>query len=142
MMANGRGARVNVVVGVIILVVLFGGCATERATTQQMVVSEYMLEQAGFKKWPVDYETPNRQALMLSIPKGQITTYEMGGKVYHVYNDPNHAALYLGDETAYQNYLALAHGQNLCRSVKGANNTQFWSCFQEYEQRKKQGLEQ
>jgi hypothetical protein len=141
-MANGRTARLNVAVGIILLVMLFVGCATERATTQQMVVSEYMLEQAGFKKWPVSYETPNRQALMLSIPKGQITTYEMGGKVYHVYNDPNHAALYLGDETAYQNYLSLAHGQNVCRRVEGANNTQFWSCFQEYQQRHQKGLEQ
>ena len=139
-MANWREASVNVAVGIILLVMLFGGCAG-RETTQQMVVSEYMLQQAGFKKWDVNEETPNRQALKLNTPRGQMTTYEMGGKVYHIYNDPNYNTLYVGDETAYQNYLALAHGRNICQTVEGSNNTQFWSCFQEHEQRQKQGLE-
>ena len=91
--------------------------------------------------WDVNEETPNRQALKLNTPRGQMTTYEMGGKVYHIYNDPNYNTLYVGDETAYQNYLALAHGRNICQTVEGSNNTQFWSCFQEHEQRQKQGLE-
>ncbi len=139
-MTNGWKAGINVAVGIILLVMLFGGCAG-RETTKQMVVSEYILEQAGFNQWPVNFETPKRQALMNSIPRGQITTYEMGGKAYYVYNDPNHAVLYLGDETAYQNYLGLAKGQNVCQSAKGADNAQFWSCFQEHEQRQQKGLE-
>ncbi|MFZ5448588.1 MAG: hypothetical protein ACOZFS_08150 [Thermodesulfobacteriota bacterium] len=139
-MADVWRARINVAVGIILLVFLFNGCAG-RPTTQQMVVSEYMLQQAGFKKWDVNDDTPKRQALQLSTPRGQITTYEMGGKVYHLYNDPNHNALYVGDETAYQNYLSMARGQNLCQRVTGSDNVQFWQCFQEYELRQQKGLE-
>lgn len=140
-MANGRKAGVGVVLGLICLTLIVGGCATQQANRQQMVVSEYMLQKAGFKKWGVNYDTPKRAALMDNIPKGQITKFEGDGTPYYVYNDPNHNILYTGDESAYQNYLALSHGKNLCQVTKGSNNAQFWGCFQEYEQRHKQGLE-
>jgi hypothetical protein len=140
-MANWRKAGVSVVLGVIFVALIVGGCATQQTTRQQMVVSEYMLQKAGFKKWGVTNDTPKRAALMANIPKGQITKFEGDGTPYYVYNDPNHNVLYTGDETAYQNYLHLAHGQNLCQVTKGSNNSQFWGCFQEYEQRHKQGLE-
>lgn len=140
-MADGRKVRINVVVGVILLVMLAGGCAAQKANLQQMVVSEYVLQKAGFKKWDVNYQTPKRAALMNNVPKGQITKFDADGRIYYVYNDPNHDTLYTGDQNAYQNYLALSHGQNLCRVVKGTNNAQFWGCFQEYEQRHQQGLE-
>ena len=130
-------------------IMLLGGCAdvsrigtgdnlaglTGRSTTKEMVVSEYILEQAGFKKWPISEETPKRAALANNIPIGQITTFEMDGKVYHVYNDQNHKALYIGDQAAYENYLALAQGKNLCRMTTGSEGSQFWECYQEYEQR-------
>lgn len=133
--------------------VLLSGCAgvdrigtgdnlaglTGRPTVPEMVVSEYILEQAGFQKWPISAETPKRAALASNIPIGQITTFEMGGKVYHVYNDQNHKVLYVGDQAAYQNYLALAHGQKLCRRTTGSDGSQFWACYQEHEQRHKQG---
>ena len=140
-MANGWKARVSVAVGVIFVVMLMGGCAAQQANTQQMVVSEYVLQKAGFKKWDVNYQTPKRAALMQNVPKGQITQFDADGKTYYVYNDPNHDTLYTGDENAYQNYLALSHGQNVCQAVKGTNNAQFWGCFQEYQQRHQQGLE-
>jgi len=140
-MANGRKAGVSVVVGLIFLTLIVGGCATVRTDRQQMVVSEYMLQKAGFKKWDVNTQTPKRIALMQNIPKGQITKFDSNGTPYYVYNDPNHDVLYSGDETAYQNYLRLAHGQNLCSVTQGTNNAQFWGCFQEYEQRHKAGLE-
>jgi hypothetical protein len=130
----------KVTVILVIILMLVGGCAS-RPATQQTVVSEYMLQKAGFKKWDVNEETPKRTALMNNIPKGQISTFEADGKTYYVYNAENSKALYVGDPTAYQNYLSMAHGQNLCQRVTGANNTQFWSCFQEYEQRQQQGLE-
>ena len=140
-MANRRQARVSVVVGIILLAMLFGGCAAQKANLQQMVVSEYVLQKAGFKKWGINYQTPKRAALMNNVPKGQITKFDADGKVYYVYNDPNHDALYTGDQTAYDNYLALSHGQNVCQVVKGNDSAQFWGCFQEYEQRRQQGLE-
>jgi hypothetical protein len=156
MMTDGRETRMKMAVWGILLVILIGGCAgadrigtgdnlaglTGRPTSDQMVVSGYLLEQAGFKKMPVyPGYTRSRDALMNNIPIGQITTFEKDGKTYYVYNDATFKTLYMGDDAAYQKYLALAHGQNLCRVTKGPNGEQFWSCMQEYELRKKQGLE-
>jgi hypothetical protein len=140
-MRIGRKVGVGVVLGLICLALIVGGCATQRAGTQQTVVSEYMLQKAGFKRWNVNYQTPERAALMSSVPKGQLTKFDADGKAYYVYNDPNHSTLYTGNERAYQNYLALSHGKNVCQVTKGNNNAQFWGCFQDYEQRHKQGLE-
>jgi hypothetical protein len=139
-MANNQETRVNVAVGIIFLIMLFCGCAGS-PTTQQMVVSEYMLQNAGFQKWDVNEETPKRAALMNNIPKGQITTFTSNGTVYHVYSDEQSKTLYVGDAAAYQKYLSMAHGQNICQRVEGSNNSQFWSCFDEYQQRRQQGLE-
>jgi hypothetical protein len=141
MVKGEQRSLVKAALGLFMAVILVGGCAAARTNTKHMVVSEYVLEKAGFKKLDVNFDTPRRHALQLSIPKGQITTFEKGGKDYYVYNDPNHDALYIGDATAYKNYLSLAHGQNVCQKVKGTDNSQFWSCFQEYEQRHHQGLE-
>ena len=140
-MGIGRKAGINVVLGVIFLALIVGGCATQRAGTQQTVVSEYVLQKAGFKRWNVNYQTPERAALMSSVPKGQLTKFEGDGKTYYVYNDPNHDALYTGNEIAYQNYLSLSHGKNVCQVNQGSNNANFWGCFQDYEQRRKKGLE-
>jgi hypothetical protein len=147
MMANGWKAKLGGALVIVSCIMLSSGCAdvdrigtgdnmaglTGRPTLDQMVVSIYILEQAGFKKWPINYQTPERAALASSTPIGQITTFEMGGKVYHVYNDQNHNALYVGDQAAYESYLSLSHGKNVCRRVHGTNNAQFWSCYQEYE---------
>lgn len=140
-MRIGRKAGISLVLGIIFLVLIVGGCATQRASKQQMVVSEYMIQKAGFKRWGVNFDTPKRAALMNNIPKGQITKFQSDGTTYYVYNDPNHDVLYTGDERAYQNYLALSHGKNVCQVTQGTNNAQFWGCFQEYEQRHKAGLE-
>lgn len=144
MMADGRKARVSVAVWVVLFVILLSGCApvpTFRETTKQSVVTEYLLEEAGFHKMRVNQEFDRSwAALMNNTPKGQLTTFHSNGSVYHVYNEPYHDNLYIGDELAYQRYLSLAHGQNLCRRVEGPDGSQFWSCFQEYEQIKKQGL--
>jgi hypothetical protein len=141
MMADGREARMNATVWVILLAMLFGGCAYG-PTTQQTVTTTYLLEQAGFKKLPV-YEnyTRSRAALMNNIPIGKITTFEAGGSTHYVYNDEKFNTLYVGNELAYQRYLSLSHGQTVCKVVKGSSGEQFWSCMQEYEQRHKQGLE-
>jgi hypothetical protein len=108
---------------------------------QQTVTTTYLLEQAGFKKLPVyEHYTRSRAALMNNIPIGKITTFEAGGSTHYVYNDEKFNTLYVGDELAYQKYLSLAQGQNVCQIVKGPSGEQFWSCMQEYEQRRKQGL--
>ena len=66
-----------------ILLVLFAftlcGCAGSE-TTQNRVVTEYILREAGFAKLEVNDTTPARQALMTAIPPGQFTAYRMDGK--------------------------------------------------------------
>jgi hypothetical protein len=155
-MAYGRKGRLSGALAIAFCIMWLSGCAgvdrigtgdnlaplTGRPTSDQMVVSGYLLEQAGFKKMTVyPGYTRSRDALMSNIPIGQITTFEKDGKIYYVYNDATFKTLYIGDDAAYQKYLGLAHGQNLCRVTKGPNGEQFWSCMQEYELRKKQGLE-
>jgi len=141
-MAEWQKARMNVAVWVFLFIMLCGGCASYGPTTQQTVTTGYLLEQAGFKKLPVyEHYTRSRAALMNNIPIGKISTFEAGGSTHYVYNDEKFNTLYVGDELAYQRYLALAHGQNVCQVVKGPSGEQFWSCMQEYEQRHKQGLE-
>jgi hypothetical protein len=145
-MAEGRKVWGNIVVWAIVLLMLFSGCAYEPTRQQtvrtETVTTEYMLENAGFQKWPVHQEyTPKRSALMSNIPKGQITTFRMNGSVYHVYSDEDSQTLYVGDELAYQRYLSMAQGGNVCRRVEGSGGSEFWACFQEYEQRRRQGLE-
>ena len=68
------------------LSLLINACAGGQ-TTQSLVKTEYFLEQAGFEKWEVNMTTPKRKALLDSIPRGKITTFEKGGVTYHAYTD-------------------------------------------------------
>ena len=133
-MANWRKSGFKAAVGLIFFAIIFAGCATG-PSTQQMVVNEYLLKQAGFQQWDVNQETPKRQALLTSIPKGKIVSYRLDGAVYHVYADENSNTLYVGDAAAYQKYLSKAEGKQLCERVDALNSKGFWSCFDEYQQK-------
>jgi len=109
---------------------LLHGCAGGQ-NTQQVVRTEYFLQEAGFQKWDVNMETPKRQALLNSIPKGKITTFEKGGLTYHAYADEGGQALYVGDDAAYQKYVSMSRGRKLCERVTTPDSSQFWSCFDE-----------
>jgi len=111
---------------------LLHGCAGKQ-TTQQVVKTEYFLTQAGFEKWDVNMETPKRQALLTSIPKGKITTFEKGGLTYHAYADEGGQALYVGDDAAYQKYLSMTRGRKLCERVTAPDSSQFWTCYDEFQ---------
>jgi hypothetical protein len=142
-MADRRKSRVNSAVWAILFIVLISACANGpvKQVIKESVTTEYLLDQAGFQKMSVHQDYDRKwAALMNNTPKGQITTFRSNGSVYHVYNEPYHDVLYIGDELAYQRYLSLTQGQNLCRRVEGPDGSQFWACFQEYEQRKTQGL--
>ena len=119
-----------------ILLVLFAfplcGCAGLE-TTQDRVINEYLLREAGFAKLEVNDTTPSRQALMTAIPKGQFTTYSMDGKKYYVYKDEPSQALYFGDEAAYQKFASLVSDKRLCQSMDATQSAPFWSCFQEFQ---------
>ena len=120
----------------VILSVLFAflvcGCAGVE-NTQNSVVTEYLLRQAGFAKLEVTNLTPKRQALMDAIPKGQFTTYNGDGKKYYVYKDEPSQALYFGDEAAYQKFASLVSDKRLCQSMDATQSAPFWSCFQEFQ---------
>ena len=64
-----------------------------------------------------------------AIPRRQIVTFTGDVGVYHVYADEGSKTLYVGDEAAYQKYLFLAKGRQLCERVDAQNSMAFWSCF-------------
>ena len=110
----------------VISTLCFSGCAGGQ-TTQQLVVTEYLLKDAGFKAFEVNDTTPERQAILDAIPRGKITTFTGDAGVYHVYADEGSKTLYMGDEAAYQKYLSLAKGRQLCERVDAPNSAPFWS---------------
>jgi len=114
------------------LALLLPGCAGGPAT-QDLVMTEYFLEKAGFEKWAVNDTTPKRQALLNSIPRGKITTYEKGGVTYHAYTDEAAQRLYVGDDAAYQKYVSISQGRKLCERVTAPDSSQFWTCYDEYQ---------
>ncbi len=127
--AGSRGALF-----LILLTMIFNGCAgAERPRTEKQVVTEYLLQQAGFQKWGVNDETPKRKALLDVLSPGTIMTYKRDGQIYHAYGDQNSGTLYVGDEAAYQKYLTMAKGEQLCGRAEGTNTEKFWSCFDEYQ---------
>jgi hypothetical protein len=129
-MAKWRQARAGAVAGLIVLMLLGYGCAGAQ-TTQNRVVTENLLTQAGFKPYQSNMETPKLAALLLAIPKGQITTFKAGTRVYHAYPDERTNTIYVGDQAAYQKYLKLAHGRNVCTRVTAQNSSAFWGCMDE-----------
>ena len=136
-MAGLRAAMV-----LMLVLMLLTGCgggsgpiASEKEHMQQQVGTEYLLEQAGFNKWQVNQNMPQQQALLSALPKRTLVTYERDGQKLHAYGDKDTRTLYIGDDTAYQRYLALAQGRNLCaRQVGGGESANFWSCMDEYRQ--------
>ena len=116
--------------------ILFSSCATtttpRKERIQNLVTTEYFLQKAGFQEWPVNDTTPKRAALLNSIPRGTITTFEKGGVTYHAYTDEHAQRLYIGDAAAYQRYEAMTHGRKLCEQVTAPDSTKFWSCYDEY----------
>ncbi len=115
----------------IILTISLSGCAGGQ-TTQGAVTTENLLTTAGFKRLDVNDETPKRQALLNSLPQGKISSYGPEGEGYYAYPAESSNALYVGNEVAYQKYLSLARGRNLCERVSGQNGVAFWGCMEEY----------
>jgi hypothetical protein len=130
MMANRRQARANAAVWLFFCTILIFGCGGMQPV-QDQTTTEYMLSKAGFTPYRPNMETPKTQALLDALPEGQITTFKANGTAYHAYPDKRSNILYIGDAAAYQKYVSLAHGKNLCRQVNAPNSAGFWSCFQE-----------
>jgi hypothetical protein len=81
------------------LMALAIGCSTGSHET------ENMLSAAGFKMVPAD--TPERQAHLNSLPKGQVTMVQRNGTMYYAYPDQKQNVLYVGQQPQYQKYQQL-----------------------------------
>jgi len=100
--------------------------------------TEYLLEQAGFKKYQVNQTMSAQEALLSTLPKRTLVNYERDGKKLHAYGDKDSRTLYIGDEAAYQRYLSLTQGKSVCEVQEGGQESpKFWGCMEEY--RKKGG---
>jgi hypothetical protein len=132
-MANRKLSRLWAALALILFTLPVYGCAGGQSL-QQVVTTEYLLKTAGFQTWDVNMETSKRAALLNYLPKGTISTYIRDGVVLHAYPDENSNKIYVGDEAAYQKYLSLAQGKQMCQRVTGENNVQFWSCMDDYQQ--------
>ena len=117
----------------ILSTMLLSGCAAGQTSGQEVVSPLYMLTTAGFQKWDINNETPKRQALMSNIPPGKIVTYKVDGGTYHIYADQDSNSLYVGDAAAYEKYLRMTRGQQVCERVEGTNQQEFWGCFVEFQ---------
>lgn len=132
-MDKRRGDLLRTIIWLILLALALGGCITG-APTQREVTTEYLLTSAGFQRLEVNMETPKRQALLDNLPPGKISTYLRNGEVYHAYPGQDGKSLFIGNEGAYQNYLALSRGRQVCERVSGANQVAFWGCMEEQQQ--------
>jgi len=97
----------------VVLVVLIAGCAAMRE--ERARDKENMLSAAGFQMKPAD--TPKRVAHLQTLTPLKLLPYTRSdGKLLYVYADPKGCnCLYVGDETAYQRYRALAQQQKIAQ---------------------------
>ncbi len=137
MVANRKQARSGVIIGLIFMSILFGGCGGSGSLPplQEQVTTEYLLSKAGFTQFKPDVFTPKTQALLDALPAGQITTFRANGVAYHAYPDKRSNILYVGDQAAYDRYAAMAQNQKVCQRVEAPDSSGFWGCFQEMQQK-------
>jgi hypothetical protein len=130
-------ALLSLAISLILISMLGNGCAgpSPQQKRQEQVGTEVLLEKSGFEKWPVNDLMPQREALLSALPKRTLVVYRRDGKTYHAYGDKDAGVIYVGDEAAYQRYLALAQGKNLCQQIAGGGESEkFWSCMDDYRQ--------
>ena len=112
-----------------------GPIASGQQHEQQQVGTEYFLQQAGFRKYQVNQNMPQQEALLSALPKRTVTTYERDGQKLYAYGDKDTRTLYIGDDAAYQRYLSLAQGRQVCQvRTGGTESASFWNCMDEYRQ--------
>ena len=140
MVANRWQGILKTAMGVMLVAILFHGCAGGQVRSggeplQSVVIDEYMLTKAGFTPYKPNMETPKTQALLDALPSGQVTTFTGDGKIYHAYPDKGANILYVGDQDAYDKYVSMAQGKKVCQRVDAPDSAGFWECFQELQQK-------
>jgi len=95
------------------LIVVVGGCAAMRE--ERAKDKENLLAAAGFQMKPAN--SPSRVAHLQTLTPLKLLPYTRSdGKLLYVYADPKGCnCLYVGDETAYQRYRALAEQRKIAQ---------------------------
>jgi len=95
------------------LIVVVGGCAAMRE--ERAKDKENLLAAAGFQMKPAN--SPSRVAHLQTLTPLKLLPYtRTDGKLLYVYADPKGCnCLYVGDETAYQRYRALAEQRKIAQ---------------------------
>ena len=95
------------------LIVVVGGCAAMRE--ERAKDKENLLAAAGFQMKPAN--SPIRVAHLQTLTPLKLLPYtRTDGKLLYVYADPKGCnCLYVGDETAYQRYRALAEQRKIAQ---------------------------
>jgi hypothetical protein len=97
-------------------VLMLGSCAT---LEQRVTRTEQLLAAAGFHQRPAD--TPERLAHLQSLPSQKLFSQTRDGKVYYLYADPEFChCLYVGDESAYQQYQKLSVEKEIAETEANA----------------------
>jgi hypothetical protein len=94
-----RSFRPFQVLGAITLLALAAGCATTSTSTTDM------LSAAGFRL--VTADTPKKQELLNTLPKGQLSLITYKGKNFYVQPGSTSNQAYVGTPAEYQSYQQL-----------------------------------
>ena len=96
--------KIGLLVIGVVLTISMTGCDTQN--------TENTLAAAGFKVKLAD--TPEKLEHLATLPQRKLVSQEHEGNVYYVYADAkNCKCMYVGDETAHQQYQKLVIKQNL-----------------------------
>ncbi len=87
------------VIGAIVLLASLIGCATNGTQTPDLLAA------AGFQTKPAD--TPEKQALLKSLPAGKVSLVTWKGKTFYVQPDLTNNRAYVGTPAEYQAYQQL-----------------------------------
>jgi hypothetical protein len=99
-------------VGVILMIALLMGCATQETPTQRAQRIEPMLAAAGFHVHPAD--TPARVANLQTLTPLKVSFAPKDGKMRYWFADPIYCqCLYVGNEETYDRYQQLRLQQKL-----------------------------
>jgi hypothetical protein len=93
------------VVGAIALLALAAGCATTNTSTTDLLTA------AGFKLLTAD--TPKKQELLNTLPKGQLSLITWKGKSFYVQPATSANQAYVGTPAEYQTYQQLRLAKQL-----------------------------
>jgi len=100
-----QSSRLPNIVGRLLLLGLLAGCATNTTKTPDLLAA------AGFQ--PAIADTPQKQALLKTLPTGQLSLITWKGKSFYVQPDvPNNRA-FVGTPKEYQTYQQLRLAKQL-----------------------------